>query len=378
MKSWVLIPLLVAGVSVSAQTPAGRQGAAPGRQGTAAPGRQGAAATTAKPMFKAIWERVPYPKDVNLEAVACISADECWAAGRKGSIVHTADSGKTWDAQLGGDPDAIAEDDFDHIVFLDRTHGWALSRGGKVVGTTDGKTWAELSKVSGTARGVWFVSPQVGFEIENSDSTEQSTLRLSNDGGKNWKAVNRCSIELTVDGLSRKLGCMMYTMQFLSPTVGFIGGESGAITVFGKTTDGGQTWAMSAIPGGKRQITGIHFWSPNEGMVVLEKGEETHWTADGGATWTRSTSSRLWPAYYGVGAGKIIVAANEGNRGMGYSFNGGRSFTVRPFAGVASVRAVAFFDATNGMLVGDHGMAYKYRIVPQAYSSPGMIDAAAP
>ena len=107
----------------------------------------------------------------------CLLRTECWAAGRKGSIVHTADGGKTWDAQLGGDPDAIAEDDFDHLVFLDRTHGWALSRGGKVVGTTDGKTWAELSKVSGTARGVWFVSPQVGFEVENPDSTDQSTLR---------------------------------------------------------------------------------------------------------------------------------------------------------------------------------------------------------
>jgi photosystem II stability/assembly factor-like uncharacterized protein len=368
---------VVAGVSVSAQTPTGGQGAAaPGRQSAGAAGRQGTA-TTAKSMFKAIWERVPYPKDVNLEAVACVSADECWAAGRKGSIVHTADGGKSWDAQLGGDPDAISEDDFDHLVFLNRTHGWALSRRGKVVGTTDGKTWAELSSVSGTARGVWFVSPQGGFEIENPDSTEQSTLRQSNDGGKTWKAVNRCSIELMVDGLSRKLGCMMRTMQFLSPTVGFIGGSTGDITVFGKTTDGGQTWAMSAIPDAKRHISSIHFWSPNDGIVVLENGEETHWTADGGATWARSVSSRLWPAYYGVGAGKIIVAANEGNRGMGYSFNGGRTFTVRPFAGVAAVRAVTFFDATNGMLVGDHGMAYKYRIVPQEYSSPGMIAAAA-
>ncbi len=120
------------------------------------------------------------------------------SAGRragKGTIVHTADGGKTWDAQLGGDPDAISEDDFDHIVFLDRTHGWALSRRGKVVGTTDGTSWAELSTVSGTARGVWFVSPQVGFEIENPDSTEQSTLRQTGDGGKTWKPVNRCSIE---------------------------------------------------------------------------------------------------------------------------------------------------------------------------------------
>jgi hypothetical protein len=103
-----------------------------------------------------------------------------------------------------------------------------------------------------------------------------------------------------------------------------------------------------------------------------------HWTADGGATWTRATSSRLWPASYGVGAGKIIVGANDGTGGMGYSFNGGRNFTGRPFPAPAPVRAVTFFDATNGMLVGDHAMAYKYRIVPLEYSSPGMIGAAAP
>jgi hypothetical protein len=135
---------------------------------------------------------------------------------------------------------------------------------------------------------------------------------------------------------------------------------------------------MSAVPGSKRDITGIHFWSPSDGIIVLDRGEEVHWTADGGATWARSTSSRLWPASYATGGGKITVGANEGQAGMGYSFNGGRSFTVRPFPAPAPVRAVAFFDAANGMLVGDHGMAYKYRIVPSAYSSPGMIAAAAP
>jgi photosystem II stability/assembly factor-like uncharacterized protein len=246
------------------------------------------------------------------------------------------------------------------------------------VGTTDGKTWAELSTVSGTVKGVWFVSPQLGFEIENPDSTQQTTLRLSNDGGRTWKAVNRCTIEMTVDGLARKAGCFMRTMQFLTPMIGFMGGASGDVTVFGRTADGGQTWTMSAIPDATRDITSIYFWSPNEGIVVLDRGEEVRWTADGGATWARSTSSRLWPAYYGVGAGKIIVGANEGNKQMGYSFNGGRTFTVRAFPAPAAVRAVAFFDAANGMLVGDHGMAYKYRIVPVAYSSPGMIGAAAP
>ena len=377
IRTWILVPLLVAGVSVSAQT--GRQGTgAQGRQGGTATGRQGAAAATAKPMFKAIWERVPFTKDINLESVACVSAEECWAAGRKGTIIHTADGGKTWEAQLGGDPDAISEDDFDHLFFLDRTHGWAMTRRGKVLGTTNGSSWAELSTNSGTSKGVWFVSPQVGFELENPDSTSQTTLRQTGDGGKTWKAVSRCSIEMTVEGLPRKLGCFMRTMQFLTPTVGFTGGSAGDFTVFGKTTDGGQTWTMSHIPGGKRHITDIYFWTPNDGIVVVENGEEVHWTADGGTTWTKSTSSRLWPAYYGVGAGKIIVGANEGRDEMGYSFNGGKSFTVRPFPVPASVRAVHFFDAQNGMLVGDSAMAYRYRIVPVAYTSPGMIAAAAP
>jgi photosystem II stability/assembly factor-like uncharacterized protein len=235
-----------------------------------------------------------------------------------------------------------------------------------------------LSTVSGTGKGVWFVSPQVGFEIDNPDSTSQSTLRQSTDGGKTWRPVSRCSVDVMVDGLPRKLGCMMRTAQFLSPTVGFMGGGSGEVTVFGKTADGGQTWTMSAIPEAKRNITGIHFWSPNEGIIVLDRGEEIHWTNDGGTTWTRSVTSRLWPSYYGVGAGKIIVSAGEGNKQMGYSFNGGRNFTVRPFPAPAPVRSVTFFDATNGMLVGDHAMAYRYRIVPIEYSSPGMIAAAAP
>ena len=80
IKTWILVPLLVAGVSVSAQT-----------------GRQGAAAATAKPMFKAIWERVPFTKDINLEAVECVAAEECWAAGRKGNYKETQDSwGISW------------------------------------------------------------------------------------------------------------------------------------------------------------------------------------------------------------------------------------------------------------------------------------------
>ena len=339
-----------------------------------------AAAKADAPRFKAIWEPVPFNKDINLNAIACVGPETCWVVGDKSTIIATTNGGKSWQVQLGGDPDST-DDPLTKIFFLDAKHGWAVTDRAKILGTSDGSTWAELSTVSGTTKGVWFLNPQTGLEIENPDSTSESTLRRSTDGGKTWKPLNRCSVDSNVGGLPRKLGCMLRTAQFLSPAVGFAGGGASIdmateVATFGKTIDGGQTWSMSVIPETKWRITEVKFWTEKDGIVVLSNGEEVYWTADGGATWTRSVKQRLWPSLYGVGEGKIIVGL--ANRGIGYSFNGGRNFTSRPFSLPAQVKAVTFPDAQHGYLVGQHAMVFRYRIVPIEYTSPGMIGAMAP
>src|SRR6185436_13530111 len=187
----------------------------------AAPAKPGA-----ESKFKAIWEPVPYNKDINLNAIACPGPETCWVVGDKSTILFTPDGGKTWQAQLGGDPEAT-DDDLSKVFFLDAKNGWAMTERGKILGTKDGSTWAELSTVSGTSKGVWFLTPQTGLEIENPDSTSQSTLQRSDDGGKSWKPLGRCSVDTTVGGLPRKLGCMMRTVQFLTPAVAFSGGGAG-------------------------------------------------------------------------------------------------------------------------------------------------------
>ncbi|MBI4906771.1 MAG: hypothetical protein HY820_24290 [Acidobacteria bacterium] len=329
--------------------------------------------------YKAIWEPVPFGKDIELKAIACVGPETCWVVGDKSTILHTTNGGKTWQAQLGGDPEAT-DDALTRVHFLDAKNGWAMTAGGKILGTRDGSTWAELSKVSGTTKGVWFLSPQTGLELENPDSTSQSTLRRSEDGGKTWKPVSRCSVNAVVEGLPRKLDCVLRTAQFLSATIGFAGGGSGIsmggeVATFGKTNDGGQSWTMSTLPETKWRITDVNFWTEKDGIAVLSNGEEVHWTADAGATWTRSVKQRLWPSVYGVGEGKIIVGIKDS--GIGYSFNGGRNFTSRPFKLPAEVNDVTFPDARHGYLVGRHAMVYRYRIVPIDYTSPGMIGAMA-
>lgn len=339
-----------------------------------------AAARAGQPTSKAIWEPVPFNKDIDLNAIACAGPETCWVVGSKSTILFTTDGGKTWQVQLGGDPEST-DDALTKVFFLDDKNGWAMTDRGKILGTSDGSTWAELSNVSGTAKGVWFLSPRTGLEIENSDSTSQSTLKRSDDGGKTWKPLSRCSVDAMIGGLPRKLDCRMGTLQFLSAEVGFAGGGAATsmgtgVAIFGKTNDGGQTWSMSVIPETKYSVTGVTFWTEKDGIVELSGGEEFYWTADGGGTWTRSVKQRQWPSAYGVGEGKVIVVVKESG-GIGYSFNGGRNFNSRPFILPARVNAMTFPDAQHGYLVGQHAMVYRYRIVPSGYTSQGMIGAMA-
>jgi len=363
--SVVLLALMTAGGA--AQTP--KKAATP------------APAGSAQPKFKAIWEPVPFNKDINLRVITCVTAENCWVVGEKSTILSTTDGGKKWQVQLGGDPESN-EEELTNVFFLDAKNGWAMTDRGKILGTTDGNNWTELSTVSGTSAGVWFVTPASGFEIENPDSTSQTTLRRSEDGGKAWKPMSKCSLDATVEGLPRKLGCRMRSAQFLSSSVGFMAGGAAInmgtdAAAFGKTADGGQTWKMSMIPESKWPVTDVMFWTEKDGIVILSRGEEVRWTSDGGETWTRSVKQRAWPSYYGVGEGKIIVGVGESG-GINYSFNGGRNFTSRPFPLPARVNAVTFPDAQHGYLVGQHAMIYRYRIVPIDYASQGMIAAMAP
>ena len=106
------------------------------------------------------WRRMalPVPKEVgeqwDLQAIAA-NGTNVWAVGRPGSIVlHSANSGETWEIQKTGTPMPL------HAVeFINETNGWAVGAMGTIVATTDaGKTWSTQRQGDHVASILWLLA----------------------------------------------------------------------------------------------------------------------------------------------------------------------------------------------------------------------------
>lgn len=137
----------------------------------------------AQPKFKTIWEPVNVKEDIELRSVHFTSPEEGWVAGGRtgmqgGVILHTANSGGSWEIQLG-DPQS-SDRAYGDFRFLSPTLGWAVQSTG--VGDhkllrLDGKEWTEVGTVAQHRGDYRFTSAQVGFV------TSRGILRTQ-DGGR--------------------------------------------------------------------------------------------------------------------------------------------------------------------------------------------------
>nr|HDM59446.1 glycosyl hydrolase [Bacillota bacterium] len=102
-----------------------------------------------------------------------------WAVGLGGTIVQTADGGKTWELQDSGTSTILMD-----VCFVDESHGWAVGMDGVIIHTVDGgKTW--LAQESGAKHefdAVRFVDERTGFIVG-----QESIFLRTVDGGKTWQ-----------------------------------------------------------------------------------------------------------------------------------------------------------------------------------------------
>lgn len=330
-----------------------------------------------QPKFKAIWEPVNVPEDLQLTSVHFVSPDEGWVAGGKdvmngGVIYHTKDGGKTWELQVG-DPQS-SDRAFGHLRFVDATHGFAVqsSTGNthKLYSTSDGQTWFPNGTVPEHRYDYTFTSPTTGFVADWARNIIRTT-----DGGKKWQPVYRCRIKAEINGLMRDAECYFHSIHFPNPNVGYAIGplpDKGG-NLLAKTEDGGATWTgWVVLPGESSHEGALWFLDADNGVLRSYEGK-MFLTADGGKTWTGVS---------GQGEAKSGIAFADGGVGwmmryrkMTYTSNGGKSWLSREIAFPAMVTDAMLVARDCGYAVGDHGMVYRYRIVPIEYTAKGMLAA---
>lgn len=340
----------------------------------------GAQPVPAKPeqRFKAIWEPVNVKADITLFDVLFVSEEVGWvAAGSNeiagGVILHTRDAGATWTAQYG-DPQS-SDRAVRSLRFVNERTGWATQGTGgsaRLLRTTDGQNWEQAGSIAEHYKDYAFTSPTHGLVVEG------RTISVTNDSGQSWKRVAACQTQAEVDGLVRQIGCEFSALHFPTPETGYavaFSSELPRMFIVFKTGDGGASWQVKPVPAGQdtRDARDVFFTSANTGFVRVGYPDSgrLYRTDDGGQTWRGiggSPGARIkftdpevaWSFHYSK---------------MSYTTDGGSRWNSRTFRFPATVWEFSLPSRRRGFVCGEHGMVYRYRIVPETYSAPGMLDA---
>ena len=334
------------------------------------------AAARAQPerRYKGIWEPVNYMEDVSLNDVYFVTPDDGWVSGGPGGVLlHTVDGGEHWEVALG-DPTG-SQRAFSDLRFVDQATGFAVQSTGvgdhSLLRTTDGNHWI----VSGTVpqhRGDYrFFSGTVGVASRGNE------IDRTTDAGRSWKKVFDCALRVEVQGLTREVHCEVAAFSFPSATVGYaIGNASAAPGLFVfRTDDQGATWT-GWFAGGNQSGREGHLFFTTETTGYACIGGLMFGTTDGGKTWTGLPGGDF------PGKPRILFADPEVGwtyryNSLSYSVDGGARWVTRDVKLPASVIAFSLPRRDRAYAVGDHGMIYRYRVVPVETVVVKAVDAPA-
>jgi hypothetical protein len=354
-------------ITSSAQTPTSN------RPKSSVPNRAPSGTAAASPKFKAIFEPANYPDDIKFNDVFFANDKIGWISGKGsgGFILHTADGGASWDVQIG-DPHSN-NPEIMGLHFLDATHGWAYQAGGQLLRTTDGKTWETVGPFAAVPTQFRFVSVRDGFFI--SGDYTGSSVYATHDGGRSWKKMYSCATTLQVDGLTRNTSCYLSDLFFASPKVGYaVGGAfDGTWGAIAKTSDGGATWKVVFASTDIAAMNSAFFTDENNGVVRLHD-HRVLITADGGQTWRGATGTAEFVMKFAdpeVGWSCI----EEYGPSCSITTDGGKSWTTHSIGLPEDIEAYSVPRRDLIYVVGDHGMIFRYRIVPTDYTAKGIVDA---
>lgn len=342
-----------------------------------APSRQTVkTAPSAQLQYAAVFEPRNYPDDIEIKDVYFVTPDIGWIAAKSkgGVLLHTSDGGQNWDMQLG-DPQG-SDPEFTNLQFIDQVHGWAVQKASKVLRTSDGKNWQEAGALPQfhPMATLKFISVQTGVFIGG--YANNASIFITRDGGRNWKEVFKCATRITVDGLARNVGCHLLATYFPSAKVGYAvgGGYNGGYSVVAKTEDGGTSWKLIFSTTELQTATSVFFTSETNGFMSTNDGK-LYSTSDGGRTWRGlvATTDAKAPVLFT----DPEVAWTCWRQTCSFTTDGGQHWNSRDFKLPAYINAFSIPRRDRIYLVGNHGMVYRYRMLPVNQVTREMVPAPA-
>lgn len=281
--------------------------------------------------------------------------------GMYGCIQTSVNSGSTWTSNAG----QANYYNYQEIFFSDKTHGWCVGEGGKILRTTDGISWSILSSSGYDYYDVHFVNNTTGYVVG-----EKGTVKKTTDGGSTWTNVN---IPATTT---------LYSVYFLTQQTGWVGGLNS--TVY-RTINGGISWTQQTLPSSTFNVDDIYFVDLGIGYIAGWQNK-FYKTTNGGGTWT------LMNAVPSINDGMRIqfLNADTGFISSSYGYftkttDGGNTWTT-PFQFTFSpAYGMHFYDFNNGFCGGgtvnwdsklyqtaDGGTTWQNTHLPFAYDINGL------
>lgn len=343
-------------------------------------------AATQQASFKAIFEAVSYGQDINLTDVFFVGPDVGWVSGEHATILQTTDAGKSWTAQVGGDP---AGDDkpIGQLRFLDQNHGWAIQDKVGLLRTLDGHNW---EKVNGEfPPGVpvvdyAFTSVRHGLLLGGNGDA----FYVTDNGGRSWRSVMPCRFTANVQGLAQAQDCHFSKLQMLSATsaVALAWSSGPDMLVLFRTDDAGGHWTSSVPDVRRSRYADMFFTDVNHGVIFFDDDQETFVTADAGRSWRALLSGKISVVgplrFADPEVGWVLGPSPDNSDTFRVSFttDGGQHWKASSNIGFPpgpryAQLKFAFPRRDSAYVIGPHGMIYRYRIVPASYAAAHALEA---
>ncbi|MEI5097464.1 oxidoreductase [Streptomyces sp. PmtG] len=284
----------------TAQAAPGTAPAAPGATDAARGGEPGAALS---------WRLTPTGTDARFRGLAAVSRSTAWVAGSRGTVLRTADGGRTW---RDVSPPGASGLEFRDVEAFDGRRAVVLAIGegeaSRVYRTTDGgTTWTESFRNPDPKA---FYDCMTFFDrrhgLAMSDPVDGKYRILSTaDGGRSWKVLPDRGMPAAQDGEAGFAASGQCLVSSGPRDVWLATGGAARSRVL-HSADRGLTWTATdtPIPAGDpaRGVFGLAFRDRAHGIAVggdYRTGEPSPrasaTTGDGGRTWRQS--ARPAPAY---------------------------------------------------------------------------------